>query len=124
MENRFKFVKFRRGDGEDSQLTCDLVKYRLICKHGNNDSTGYRQYSSLTDLNTAIDEIKNQWIAESLAFVDEGFYDDSDTMTLEMLFNIAENPKTKNIKRRKLYNMFETCRQQASIIFTTVLWAL
>jgi hypothetical protein len=102
MENRFKFVKFCRFDGEDTQLTCDLVKYRLICKHGNKDSTGYKQYSNLNDLNTAIDGIKNQWITDSFEFVDEGFYDDSDTMTLEMLFNIAENPKTKNIKRKKI----------------------
>jgi hypothetical protein len=101
MENRFKFIKFCRGD-ENYQLTCDLVKYRLICKETNEKSTEYKQYPNLNDLNTAINEIKNKWIAESFKLVEEGFYDDSDTITLEMLFNIAEDPKTKNIKRKKL----------------------
>ncbi|GHU07189.1 hypothetical protein FACS1894151_01130 [Spirochaetia bacterium] len=101
MENRFKFVKFGKND-ENYQITCDLIKYRLICKEAEKKSTGYKQYSDLNELNTAVDEIKNKWENLGFEFVDEGFYGNSDAMTLEMLFNIAENPKTKSIKRKKL----------------------
>ena len=99
MGNRFQFVKFRRADGEDAQLTCDLIKYRLIWKQGHKNPTGYKQCSDLNALNTAIAEMKNTYTTELFEFVEEGFYDDSDTMTLEMLFGIAENPKTKAMKK-------------------------